>query len=150
MRNSPDIMTMATQAYINAVRYNEINCIEIMPDDFITIPDISLDFAVIEKTSNAAVIPCDMGWQDVGSWNAYTHHKHHEKDQNGNHIIGTAILQNASNCHVESRDKIVGVIGVENLIIINTPDALLVAHSDHAQDVGDITATITKKLLSSR
>jgi mannose-1-phosphate guanylyltransferase/mannose-6-phosphate isomerase len=99
-------------------------------------PNISVDYAVMEKTTAAAMLPIDVGWNDVGSWAALWDISKHDSD--GNVVRGDAILEDSRNCFVHSQKALVSTIGVENLVIVETPDALLVADKSRAQDVGKI------------
>lgn len=99
-------------------------------------PDDSIDYAVMEKTSRAAVIPVDMGWSDVGSWG--TLWEVVNKDALGNATYGNVFLKDVNNCYIKSSKEIVATLGLDNLIIIDTDDALLVAHRDKEQEVKDV------------
>jgi len=109
---------------------------ELDRDAFTQVPEDSIDYAVMEKTARAAVVPCDIGWSDIGSWAALGELA--EADAQGNRIEGEALLKDAENCFIRSEDRLVGAVGVKDLIIVDTPDALLVAHKDRAQDVKQI------------
>jgi len=109
---------------------------ELDRDAFAQVPEDSIDYAVMEKTARAAVIPCDIGWSDIGSWAALGELA--EADAQGNRIEGEALLKDVENCFIRSEDRLVGAVGVKDLIIVDTPDALLVAHKDRAQDVKQI------------
>jgi mannose-1-phosphate guanylyltransferase/mannose-6-phosphate isomerase len=106
------------------------------PDTFGNVPDDSIDYAVMEKSDQVAVVPCNIGWSDIGSWTALGDLA--EPDANGNRIQGEALLHSTRNCTIQSNDRLVGAVGVENLIIIDTPDAVLVADKSCAQDVKHI------------
>ena len=105
---------------------------------FIAQPDISVDYAVMERADKIAMVPAGFGWSDVGSWDAVA--GAHEADENGNSAMGAAKVQfvEARNTHIESishSEKVIAAIGVENLVIIDTPDALLLADRAKSQDV---------------
>jgi mannose-1-phosphate guanylyltransferase/mannose-6-phosphate isomerase len=100
--------------------------------------NISIDYAVMEKASNIAVIPCDFGWSDIGSWNAVA--ATHQADGNGNTSVGQSLFIDSTNSHIESQGRFVAAIGVENLLIVDTPDALLVADKRSSQDVRKIVS----------
>jgi mannose-1-phosphate guanylyltransferase / mannose-6-phosphate isomerase len=108
--------------------------------DFNHVPDISIDYAVMEKSSQVAVIPCDIGWSDIGSWLALADLQ--SADENGNQIQGDVTHHNTRNCIIQSPDRLIGTVGIDNLIIIDTPDALLVANKNNAQDVKHIYAQL--------
>jgi mannose-1-phosphate guanylyltransferase/mannose-6-phosphate isomerase len=107
--------------------------LQIDTDTFAPVPDISVDYAVMEKSDRVAVIRGDFGWSDVGSWNAITELS--RPDDAGNTVVGEAVLIDVANSLVKSEGRIVAAVGVENLIIVDTPDALLVADRDRSQDV---------------
>jgi mannose-1-phosphate guanylyltransferase len=107
---------------------------------FAAVPDISIDYALMEKSSNVAVVPCDIGWSDIGSWAALSHLG--QADGDGNCIEGQALLHDVHDCFIQSPDRLVGAVGVENLIIVDTPDALLVADKRSSQDVRHIYAAL--------
>lgn len=114
--------------------------VEINPEHFESVPDDSIDYAVMEKTRNAAVVACDIGWSDIGCWRALGDLT--APDSDNNRILGDVIAQDTKNCTIRSENRIVGALGVENLIIIDTPDALLVADKSCAQDVKHIYAQL--------
>jgi len=107
---------------------------------FKNVPDDSIDYAVMEKSANVAVVPCSIGWSDIGSWSALGDLT--APDVQGNRIEGDVILHDVSNCYVQSNQRIVGVVGVSDLVIIDTPDAVLVADRSRAQDVKHIFARL--------
>ncbi len=114
------------------------NQTELEASSFALAPDISIDYAVMEKSHNVAVVPCDIGWSDIGSWNAIGDLT--TADGSGNRIEGDVMLHDATDCYIQADGRMVGAVGVDNLIIIDTPDALLVAHKSRAQDVKHIYA----------
>ena len=114
--------------------------IELDAAAFKLVPDDSIDYAVMEKSANVAVVPCDIGWSDIGSWTALGDLT--APDAQGNRIEGEVILHDVSNCYIQSNQRIVGAIGVKNLVIIDTPDAVLIADSDSAQDVKHLYARL--------
>ena len=114
--------------------------LEISAEAFGAVPDISLDYAVMEHTKQVAVIPSDFGWSDIGSWSAVK--ELIQPDDTGNRAVGEAIFVDSCNTFVQSEDRLVATVGVENLMIIDTPDALLVVHPDKAQDVKKVVAQL--------
>ena len=141
----PDILT-ATQACVTISRVSEgknFSQIELDPQTFGVIPDNSIDYVVMEKSKQVAVVPCDIGWSDIGSWTALGDLT--APDANGNRVQGEATLHNTKNCTIHSKDRLVGTVGVENLIVIDTPDALLIASKENAQDVKHIYAALKAK-----
>ncbi|MBX9925923.1 MAG: mannose-1-phosphate guanylyltransferase/mannose-6-phosphate isomerase [Hyphomicrobiaceae bacterium] len=109
---------------------------------FARAPDVSVDYAVMEKTDAAAMLPVDVGWNDVGSWSSLWDIA--QRDTSGNFVNGDGVLVDTTGTYVHSDKGLVATIGVENLIIIDTPDALLVADRARAQDVGKLVQTLKK------
>ena len=109
---------------------------------FADLPDISIDYAVMEKAANVAVIPCAFGWSDIGSWKAVAETR--ETDEAGNSTEGDTILVNSRRTYLRSEDRLVAAVGVEDLVVIDTPDAVLVAHKDSSQQVKDIVAKLKR------
>ena len=100
---------------------------------FAEAPSISIDYAVMERTAHAAVVPADMGWSDVGSWDALWQVS--PKDGAGNATHGPTSLVDAKNCYVRSEGILTTVIGLEDVVVVATEDAVLALHRDRAQDV---------------
>ncbi|MFC1696662.1 cupin domain-containing protein, partial [Pseudomonadota bacterium] len=109
---------------------------EIPLELFSTCPSVSIDYAVMEKASNCAVVGGDFGWSDIGSWKAMS--ELYESDEAGNRIHGKAILVESTNCFVRSEDRVVAAIGLDNVVIIDTGDAILVADRERVQDVKEV------------
>ena len=114
--------------------------VELDPKTFDLVPDDSIDYAVMETSRNVAVVPCSIGWSDVGSWSALGDLT--AADEKGNRIEGNALLYDVSNSYIQSNQRIVGAVGVNNLIIIDTHDAILVADRNRAQDVKYLYASL--------
>jgi mannose-1-phosphate guanylyltransferase/mannose-6-phosphate isomerase len=100
---------------------------------FAACPNISLDYAIAEHTTRAAVVPADLGWCDVGSWNALW--ALGAKDEAGNVSLGDVLLENAHNCYARSDGMLTAVVGLSDTVVVTTEDAVLVMHRDRAQDV---------------
>jgi mannose-1-phosphate guanylyltransferase / mannose-6-phosphate isomerase len=109
---------------------------------FSTCPSDSIDYAVMEKTDKVVVIPLDAGWNDIGSWSALWDVTH--KDEFGNAISGDVLTRETENSFIYSEDKLVTVIGVQNLVVVNTKDALMIASKDKVQDVKHIVEQLKK------
>lgn len=127
----PDILDACKRAIANVIDGGDF--ISIDKEDFILCPDESVDYAVMEKTADAIVVPLDAGWSDVGSWSALW--EVNEKDDSGNSLKGDTFVHNSKNCYINTDDQLVAAIGVEDLVIVNTKDAVLVAKRDQVQDV---------------
>ena len=105
---------------------------------------ISIDYAVLEKAADVHGIAAgDFGWNDVGSWNAV--YELLERDAEGNSIALESIALDSHNNFVDARGKMVALVGVRDLLVVDTPDALLVAHRDRAQQVGEIVKALEKR-----
>ena len=131
----PDILErcQASVMEVNA----DLDFLRIDTDMFESCPAESVDYAVMEKTLHAVVVPMDAGWSDIGSWSSLWDIS--EKDGDGNSTHGDVILDNTHNSYVKTDEKLVSAIGVNDLIIVSTKDALMVAHKDSVQDVKIIT-----------
>lgn len=114
--------------------------LELDATTFAHVPDNSIDYALMEISQHVAVVPCTIGWSDIGSWTALGDLA--EPDGNGNRVQGEALLHASHNCTIQTNGRLVGAVGVNDLIIIDTPDALLVANKSHAQDVKHIFAAL--------
>jgi mannose-1-phosphate guanylyltransferase/mannose-6-phosphate isomerase len=99
-------------------------------------PSISIDYAVMENTDNAVVVPAKFDWSDVGSWSALWSMA--DKDQSGNVIIGDAVMEDTSGCYVRGDGQLVAALGVEDLVIATSPDVVLVTSRKRDQDVGKL------------
>lgn len=105
-------------------------------------PSNSIDYAVMERTSNAVVIPVDIGWSDIGSWEALWQEL--EKDQNGNVVKGDVALNDVSNSLIYSDKKLVACVGVEDVILVETDDSILLTKKDRVQDVKSVVNQLIK------
>ncbi|WP_109513113.1 mannose-1-phosphate guanylyltransferase/mannose-6-phosphate isomerase [Pseudomonas ovata] len=107
--------------------------VELDNDLFAQVPDISIDYALLEHSARVAVVPCQLGWSDIGSWQALRELT--PADAQGNQCNGQTVLHEVTNCFIDSPKRLVGAVGLDNLIIIDTPDALLIADGNRSQDV---------------
>ncbi|WP_029039982.1 mannose-1-phosphate guanylyltransferase/mannose-6-phosphate isomerase [Cucumibacter marinus] len=134
-KHCPDILDGAQTAYETA-KHSDLmgsSVLEFPMDPFSGIEAISIDHAVMEKTDRIACQKLDCGWTDVGSWTSYAELL--PPDENGNRITGTVVQENSSDSFVHAEDRLVGLVGVSDLLVIDTPDALLVARRGHDQAV---------------
>lgn len=106
---------------------------ELSGDAFANAPDISIDYALLEPSSRVAVVPCDLGWSDIGSWQALRELR--PSDPQGNQVSGESVLHDVHNCFVDAPTRLVGLLGVHDLIVVDTPDALLIADTARSQEV---------------
>jgi mannose-1-phosphate guanylyltransferase / mannose-6-phosphate isomerase len=117
--------------------------VRLEPASFGAVPELSFDYAVMEKCEHAAVVRCDIGWTDVGSWTALSDLS--PADASGNRVEGEALLLDVQNCYLRGGDRLIGAVGVNDLIVIDTPDALLIANRERAQDVKQIFAELKSR-----
>ncbi|TOP91879.1 mannose-1-phosphate guanylyltransferase/mannose-6-phosphate isomerase [Vibrio parahaemolyticus] len=130
----PDIYSVCEQAM--KTKTGDLDFTRISEDIFNECPSDSIDYAVMEKTQDAVVIPLDAQWSDVGAWSALWDIS--EKDSAGNVLKGDVIAHNSTNSYFNAEQKMIAAVGVDNLVVIETKDAVLVANKDHVQDVKEI------------
>jgi mannose-1-phosphate guanylyltransferase/mannose-6-phosphate isomerase len=104
---------------------------------------LSIDYAVMEHTPLAAIVPVNMEWSDVGSWNALWEIS--QKNAQGNVIIGDVVTQNVSNSYIRTEKQLVSILGLEDVVIVSTQDALLVAHKNYVHQVKEIVQELRQK-----
>ncbi len=127
----PELLKHAKASVDNA--RNDLDFNRLDKDTFEQCPDIAIDYAVMENTKNGVVVGLDANWSDIGSWESVWEAS--EKDENANVCKGDIITQDSNNNYIYSDDKLITTLGVENLVIIDTQDALLVANKDNVQDI---------------
>ena len=128
---APEVLRATRQAI--SARRTDLDFIRLDREAFAACPSISLDYAVAERTDRAAVVPADLGWSDVGSWDALW--ELGAKDGDGNVAVGDVVLEGARNCYARSDGKLTAVMGLTDVIVVTTDDAVLAMHRDCAQDV---------------
>ena len=129
----PDVLAACRNALAGATR--DLDFLRLDAQAFEACPSISIDYAIMEKTDNAVVVPATFDWSDVGSWSALWSMA--DKDPSGNVVIGDALMEDASGCYVRGDDgQLVAALGVEDLIIAASPDVVLVTSRKRDQDVG--------------
>ncbi|WP_311029264.1 mannose-1-phosphate guanylyltransferase/mannose-6-phosphate isomerase [Mesorhizobium koreense] len=131
----------ACEPAIGAIE-QDMDFVRIDAGKFRTSPAISIDYAVMEKTGAAAMVPLDAGWNDIGSWSALWDIQ--ERDGEGNALAGDVLALDSKNTLVRAESRLVATVGVENMVIVETKDAVLVAHKDHAQNVKGVVDRIRK------
>ncbi|MBO6518932.1 MAG: mannose-1-phosphate guanylyltransferase/mannose-6-phosphate isomerase [Rhodospirillales bacterium] len=134
----PDILE-ACRASVAAGR-NDIDFFRPDPDAFAACPSQSIDYAVMEHTDLGAIVPVDMGWNDLGSWDALWHIG--ERDADGNVTSGDVITQGASNSYLHSSGPLLAAVGIEDVLLIATPDAVLAVARDQVDAVKDVVSTL--------
>ncbi len=127
----PDIYTACKLASEKVE--NDLDFTRISEEEFKNCPSKSIDYAVMEKTSDAILVPMSAGWNDIGSWSSLW--EINSKDKNGNSIQGDVITYGTSNSLIQSDGKLVATLGIKDLIIISTKDVVLVANKDNVEDI---------------
>ena len=130
----PEIYKACKEAYENGE--NDLDFIRLDEQAFSRAPSISIDYAVMEKTNKAAVVPLDSGWSDVGSWHALW--ESFERDQYNNATYGDVVEEDCEGCFIHANNRLVAAVGIKDHVIVETADAVLVAPRDRAQDVKNI------------
>lgn len=128
---APDMSALCEQAYNAAAA--DMDFVRLDNDAFKKIKADSIDYAVMEKTDKAVVVPLDAGWNDIGSWSALTDVS--ESDEQSNVVSGDVLIEGSQNCYIRSEHRLIAALGVHDQVIIETADAVLVASRDKAQDV---------------
>ncbi|OPA94032.1 mannose-1-phosphate guanylyltransferase/mannose-6-phosphate isomerase [Pseudomonas fluorescens] len=143
--HAPDVLqaSRASLAHGHSLQNQTLRQRELDADAFASAPDISIDVALMEQSSQVAVVPCDIGWSDIGSWEALR--RLAPSDAQGNQVNGEAILHDVHNCYIDSPKRVVGAVGLRDLIIVDTPDALLIADAHRSQDVRYIVAELKRQ-----
>ena len=137
-QHNPAMADACAAAHAKATK--DMDFLRLDAEAFARSPSDSIDYAVMEKTSKAMVIPLDAGWNDVGAWPAVWQLQ--PQDQDGNATRGDALLHNTKNCYVHADHRLVALVGTHDLVVVETSDAVLVAHKDQAQDVKKIVETL--------
>ena len=132
----PQMLSVCRDAYEQAG--DDLDFIRIRKEPFASCPSDSIDYAVMERTDRAAVVPLDCGWNDVGSWSALR--QTGASDADGNVSRGDVILRSVANSYVRADSRLVAAVGIDDVVIVETADAVLVANKDAAQDVKQIVA----------
>lgn len=122
--------------------YKDKDFIRLNNDEFYQCPEQSVDYAVMEYTKDGVVVPLDANWSDIGSWNALWDAKN--KDKDGNVSEGDVILDGVKNTYTYSSNRLVSVIGISDLVIVDTQDALLVADKKYSQNIKNIVNQLKK------
>lgn len=137
-RFAPDIAAVCVRASASAVRDSDFTRIDRAV--FGACRGDSVDYAVMEKTRDAVMVPLDAGWNDVGSWSAL--HEILPADEHGNVARGDVLLEDTSGCYVHSDSRLVAALGLHDMVIVETSDAVLVAPKSKVQDVKKLVARI--------
>jgi mannose-1-phosphate guanylyltransferase/mannose-6-phosphate isomerase len=136
----PAMLAAVKEAVAGAV--HDLDFIRLAKDSFAKATSKSIDYAVMEKTKDAAVVPADMGWTDVGSWAALWDVA--KKDSQGNALIGDVIAADVTNSYIRSESRLVTAVGLDNIVLIETVDAVMAVARDRAQDIRLIVDRLQK------
>ena len=139
-RYEPEVLSAVRRAVER--RSSDLDFIRLDAEAFAACADISLDYAVAERTTRAAVVPADLGWSDVGSWRALW--ELGAKDEAGNVSVGDVILEGATDCYARSDGMLTAVVGLKDVVVVTTEDAVLAMHRDRSQDVKKIVDRLRK------
>jgi len=139
-RLAPDVLDAVRTAM--QTRTTDLDFIRLGTHAFTSAPDISIDYAIAEKTDKAVVIPANIGWSDVGSWSALAEIA--PKNSEGNFGLGDVVLEDTYNSYARSDGIVTALLGVRDLVVITTQDAVLVAHKDQAQHVKKVVERLKK------
>ena len=128
---------LAAARICHASESGQSSPVEFAREVFLAQPDISIDYAVMERARRVAVVPASFDWNDIGSWKAVSEIDANV-DANGNRIRGQAIVIDSENCYIQSDSRMIAAVGVRDLVIIDTGDALLVADRERSQQVKQV------------
>ena len=137
-QHAPDILAAARAAY--AAADADLDFTRVGTEEFAASPSDSIDYAVMERTDRAAVVEGHFRWSDIGSWDAIFEIAEREPD--GNAVRGPVVLVDARNCIVHAEDRLTAVLGVDDLVVVTTPDAVLVVPRERSQDVKELVANL--------
>lgn len=142
---SPDVMERCCESMQAAKRVSGhgMRCARLDAASFAQVPDISIDYALMELSDKVVTVPCDIGWSDIGSWSAMSELT--DSDESGNRLDGSVVVHGSRNNFVMSPDRLTALVGVQDLVIVDTPDAILVAHRDSTQDVKHVVGQLKGK-----
>ncbi len=130
---APDVLRAAEACHAASGAPEPSGVLKFEQDSFLNQPDISVDYAVMEKARRAAVVPADFDWSDIGSWKAVSDLE--EADDSGNRVRGQAIVIDSRDCFIQGEGRVIAAVGVRDLVIVDTGDAVLVADRERAQSV---------------
>ena len=137
---APDVLNLCRSALVNSGK--DLDFLRLSLEDFSKIEDISIDYAIIEKADNIACVALSAGWDDLGSWTSLCNVM--DADESGNSLYGDVLLHESRNSLAYTDDGCVALVGVEDVIVVNTRDATLVTTKDRAQDVKAIVEQLKK------
>ncbi len=139
-RYAPQVMEAARETWTATPQQDDPTRVALPADPFMRCPDISIDYAVMEHATTVRMVPTAFGWSDIGSWKAVAEQL--PADAQGNTTVGETMLIDTRNSHIQSDDRLVAAVGVDDLLIVDTPDALLVAAKSASQQVKEIVSRL--------
>jgi len=145
-QHAATMLNLCEQAYVGAKC--DMDFVRLNNNEFLKIQGDSIDYAVMEKTDKAVVVPLDAGWNDIGSWSSLSDVS--DKDDQANVVSGDVLMEDSNNCYVRSEHRLVAALGIQDQVIIETADAVLVASRDKAQDVKRIVERLKLDSRSER
>lgn len=137
-RHAPDVLAAVARCVDKSRRIFQDGHLELNRELFADVPDISIDYALMEKSDRIAMIPCDIGWSDVGSWDAWNSLLPADADANRVREPANALLRDTHNCDINNGSRLVATLGVRDLLIVDTTDAVLIADKSRAAEVKHI------------
>ena len=137
--HQPDVLAACRESLQGAAQ--DIDFVRLDEAAYAKNPDIAVDYAVMERTQNAAMVALDAEWSDIGSWASVWEAA--DKDERNNATQGDAMLEECENCLVHSSDRLVVAVGLRNVVVVETPDAVLVMDADHAQQAKQVVKRLS-------
>lgn len=138
--HAPEVLNAVEATLASSTYSDNDQRLRLDAGSFSKVPDISIDYALMERSDRVATVPCTIGWSDIGSWSAMSELV--EPDAQGNRFTGETVQHAAANNFVYSPERLTALVGVRDLIVVDTPDALLITHKAHAQDVKHIAGQL--------
>ena len=138
---SPNILKSCREAINKSVL--DLDFERLGTEEFKSCQDISIDFAVMEKTKKGVVLPLDAGWSDIGSWQSVWENS--KKNQEGNFFLGNTLIEDSQNCYIRSENRLVAGLGLNNLVVIETNDAILIADKNKSQGIKNIVKKLKER-----
>lgn len=134
-QHNPELLSCVRHSWQQARKLTDqtVTQLEVNAKGFNAVPNVSIDVALMEKSTKVAVVPCELGWSDIGSWESLSELV--KPDHNGNRITGDTVLHDVKHCYIDASSRLVAAIGVQDLVVVDTADALLITERSRSQDV---------------
>lgn len=140
-RLQPKVASACKRSLANSTR--DLGFLRLEEKSFKECPKISIDYAIMEQTNKAVVVPVDMGWSDIGSWSELWAIS--DKDQGGNVITGDVFAEDTTGSLIKTYNKMVATVGLQDMVVVDTGDTVLVAPKERAQDIGAVVQRLEKE-----